>query len=530
MAKRKIRGNVANMLTYLGTLYHNPGEALKEYISNALDEWREASSRGEVEGPCRVSYLLEKGSVTITYNSPGMDEAEFAEAMNRVADSAKPGSALPQIGQLGIGIFAFNQVGSCCTFYSKKTKRSPTTRVTLTSRSDEYEIGTARRRESLDSPGMKIVISGLKNDPTKLRGPIGAERLQRLFSEKFDSYLREGGLEVTVSCAGAVLQVQPSDVSLPAVGERFREVRVPGEGAKTVRCQLWFDPSGKGRVSIRHAGVPIVEELRSANAYGLEDSVFSGGSLRGHIDADFLKPLPARNGFEENQDWLLLIQELQRIRPCIEAEVEELRIREAAQRLTTIQKQAMDLARDILDDREFRGLELLGGLRRERAPAAEPGGASPGTRTPTGTSSRESGNLLRPGGMRIAFTEIPFEDGAVLHSRFQDGVVQVNTLNRDYRREFAAGTDEQRLVYGATMIGKETIAFNDKSSGVNDFLERLLSFMFEARARIGTSEVIPGKRPRGRPRKSLDASRPKAARRGPRRKPQLPLSVAQTEG
>ncbi|MBI4180620.1 MAG: ATP-binding protein, partial [Chloroflexi bacterium] len=126
MAKKKIRGNWGVLLSYVGRLYGTPANAIKEYISNALDEWIKAKDNGEMKGACEVTYSLEKGRITIDYNSPGMDKKEFERALDKVAESMKPDLTIPQIGQLGIGIFAFNQVGSTCTFYSKKAKGEPT--------------------------------------------------------------------------------------------------------------------------------------------------------------------------------------------------------------------------------------------------------------------------------------------------------------------------------------------------------------------------------------------------------------------
>jgi hypothetical protein len=53
------------------------------------------------------------------------------------------------------------------------------------------------------------------------------------------------------------------------------------------------------------------------------------------------------------------------------------------------------------------------------------------------------------------------------------------------------------------MIGKETIAYNDKSGIVDDYLEKILSFYFELKNRLtGTTPSIV-KRPRGRSRKII---------------------------
>jgi hypothetical protein len=75
---------------------------------------------------------------------------------------------------------------------------------------------------------------------------------------------------------------------------------------------------------------------------------------------------------------------------------------------------------------------------------------------------------------------VPF-DSSLAHSRFVDGVVQANTLNPDYID--AAKGVESRLAYAALMIGKESIAFNDRTGSAGDFLEKLLDFVFRLQAR-----------------------------------------------
>jgi hypothetical protein len=84
-------------------------------------------------------------------------------------------------------------------------------------------------------------------------------------------------------------------------------------------------------------------------------------------------------------------------------------------------------------------------------------------------------------GQRIRYEEVPFESGAVAHSRFIDGVVQANTLNPDYME--AARATESRLSYAALMIGKESIAYNDRTGAAGDSLEKLLEFVFRLQAR-----------------------------------------------
>ena len=94
---------------------------------------------------------------------------------------------------------------------------------------------------------------------------------------------------------------------------------------------------------------------------------------------------------------------------------------------------------------------------------------------------------------------MPFENNSAAHSRFVSGVVQANTVHPDYAQ--AARSAEGRLAYAALMIGKETIAFNDRSGLAGDFLEKLLDFYFKLQSRAA------GKKAQSKPRsrqKTLD--------------------------
>jgi len=101
----------------------------------------------------------------------------------------------------------------------------------------------------------------------------------------------------------------------------------------------------------------------------------------------------------------------------------------------------------------------------------------------------------------VQTNQTPFENGSSAHSRFVSGAVQANTLHPDYAQ--AARSSDGRLAYAALMIGKETIAFNDRSGSAGDFLEKLLDFSFKLQNRTRTS----GKKNEGKPRsrqKTLD--------------------------
>ena len=186
--------NKTNALITLGSMYRSAADAIKEYVSNALDEWAIARSEGRGEEQCRVGFTLEKKAITIDYNAPGMDAEGFENALRHVVDSAKRGSSIPQIGRLGIGLWAFNQVGTKATFLSKRSAESPTLKVILSRDSAEAQIADPGPGEERSKPGMTIEITGLFQDPTRRYGPLSQARLKHVLADRFDVYLRTGQL------------------------------------------------------------------------------------------------------------------------------------------------------------------------------------------------------------------------------------------------------------------------------------------------------------------------------------------------
>ncbi len=506
MAQRiAIQLHVASALQWLGTLYRNPADALKEHVSNAIDEHIKALAAGTALDRCNVVFTLDRRHVVIDYPY-GMSRIEIETALHRVADSAKRSGSARTIGRLGIGIFSFQQIGRRCEFFTRKTLASETLRVGLKEGSDEANIEAALARDRLARPGLRVVISDLKFDPTRARGPLAAEALRRYLAEKFESYLREGWLTIDIQTGMGRFAVTPVRIRLPRVLAELREMGLPGEAIKKVRIELFFDPSGRGKVAVRHRGVTIVDDLSTLTAYGLEASAWARGSVRGVLDADFLTPLPARSGFEENEDWVALLDLLDRYLPTLEAELDNHLATQRANQASEVGERALRIARDILDLDEFRDLALPGGLAKRGRPEADRP-PQPARRARTGATGRDPspapGDRASARGRRIRYEEVPFEAGSASHSRFVAGVVQANTLHPDY--EQAARSLETRLVYAALMIGKESIAFNDRAGTAGDYLEKLLDFYFKLNARRPKRVRRRGSAPTEQDRLDLDS-------------------------
>jgi len=401
--------------------------------------------------------------------------------LGHIARSDKPNLKTQQIGRLGIGLLAFQRFASKATFHSRKSRSEPTIKIVLREGQRDYNWEIASKKDSLPEPGMAIVIEELKVNPLGVRSALGKDRLKKVIGGKFSSPITTGRLEVAIRVGTTVEAVAATAMDLPPLAEGYSTCYVHGDRSKKVLVQLGYDSRGAGKVSIRNAGVVVVDSISSIEGEGLESSVFAGGYVTGFIDADFLMPSPARAGFELNEDWDGLVKCLKRMEPSVEAEVNQHRTEEEDAKLTSLAREAVTLAREILEQEEYSDLLLLGGQVRAR-------GENTGTRSHptgqrTGERSRQSGDRADSKGFRVSFNEVGFEDSTTRHSRYlrATGVVEVNVRNKDYRD---AKSRQDALSYGAIMIGKETITYNSEGPAVDDSMEKLLSFIFDVRRKI----------------------------------------------
>lgn len=470
--------NKANALITLGSMYRSAADAIKEYVSNALDEWAMARSRGAPFQQCEVAFTLEKKAITIDYNAPGMDADAFETALRHVVDSTKRDSPVPQIGRLGIGLWAFNQVGTRAIFLSKRSPDSPTLKVVLSRDSAEARFSSPDPSEERSAPGMTIRITGLFQDPTRRYGPLSQARLKHVLADRFDTYLRTGQLTITIKSGSNQTEVTPIQLDLPEIGARFRESQIPGNPDKTFTTRFWFDPSGQGRVSMRHTGVVVIEDIRELFDFELSGSILISGLIKGYVDADFLSPLPARGQFLEDHNLASILNTLKSIGEELDAEITGFRDEAENERLQALFRRATKVAREILSQEEFMDLELINGLRRiSRANGdsqipneANISGHETNGHSQNGATSRGSRSARPPVIRRSDF------GGDVRHrSRLNDGAIEININNPDFLALSRVPRSHQ-VAYVAMLLGKEIIAYNDSTRASDEALEKMAAY------------------------------------------------------
>ena len=475
--------NKANALITLGSMYRSAADAIKEYVSNALDEWAMARSRGAPDQQCQVSFTLEKKAITIDYNAPGMDSDAFETALRHVVDSTKRDSPVPQIGRLGIGLWAFNQVGTQAAFLSKRSPDSPTLKVILSRDSAEARFLTPDPSEERSIPGMTIRITGLFQDPTRRYGPLSQARLKHVLADRFDTYLRTGQLKIIVKSGNNRTEVTPVQLDLPEIGVRFQESHIPNEPDKTFTTRFWFDPSGQGRVSIRHTGVVVIEDIRELFDFELSGSILISGLIKGYVDADFLSPLPARGQFLEDDTLAKLLNALKAVGEELDIEVAGFRDEAETERLQALFRRATRIAREILSQDEFMDLELIDGLRRISRANGDPHSAnSPGSNghatnghDPNGHRQNGGNGRRARGARRPIILRSDFEGDVRHRSRLNDGAIEININNPDFLALSRVPRSHQ-IAYVAMLLGKEIIAYNDSSRASDEALEKMAAY------------------------------------------------------
>jgi hypothetical protein len=349
----------------MGRHYDGPREALKEHATNALDEHRKALDDGNASvNTCEVVFEMYEDRIVIEYPY-GMTESRFEEVLQGVAKSRKSDLDVKQTGRFGIGLFCFFQVGDKCTFVSRGSENDDGVKVTIEEGDVTATFDQPKKREMLNRPGMRVVISQLHENPTDGRKKLGWSKFEPYLARTFSAVLHSGNLAITLRYPGRnkEVNVEPPEINLPTIAEEFSPLYVKGDEGRQVSLELYYHPSGDGVVGIRQADVRVIDDISELeDALGISESVFGSGDLHGFIDADFLKPLPSRNAFKQNDDFTEFLVALGNIHEAIEAQVQSHRRQRELRRRSRVQEEAIEVAEEIIEEDDLlQELELFEG-------------------------------------------------------------------------------------------------------------------------------------------------------------------------
>jgi hypothetical protein len=139
-------GNMGKAVLVTGQAYQDPKDALNEFVSNAADEYAEASLRRE-----RIRVVLRRRGrhpvIAVEDVGRGMDAERLREIARNLFNSSKAPDSRT-IGEKAIGILAFQQLGGRCDIVTRPAASRETLALRLERGSARAELEPNERRRA----------------------------------------------------------------------------------------------------------------------------------------------------------------------------------------------------------------------------------------------------------------------------------------------------------------------------------------------------------------------------------------------
>jgi len=293
-------GSIASMLLVLSQIPADPRDALKEFVANAVDAYRELGTTGS--GAAVQVYLERKGThpcIKISDDGIGMSDVKLRDVPQSLFNSEKVGKAMLE-GHKAIGITSYLQLANECEVVSRSVGSAATHCLRLPRKSDiEEMVATGRTEEEIQCAVVpedkrKRITHGtdvylLDVDPEVLRlltSPKLAEHLGNryrpaLIKEEFRIQLCEGKKAIFV-------KPEVYRGSAFAVG---RKVTPRGY----VEFDLFISPPSTRRRAVSivgEAGNVIMDDLTDLEDFSRFP--WNSGQVEGEIKCNFIKPSTGR--------------------------------------------------------------------------------------------------------------------------------------------------------------------------------------------------------------------------------------------
>jgi len=293
-------GSVASMLLVLSQIPADPRDALKEFVANAIDAYRELGVIGD-KALAQV-YLERKGAkpfIRISDDGIGMSPSKLESVPQRLFDSEKVGKAMLE-GHKAIGITSYLQLANECHVVSRAVASRATHALILPRKSDIEElVASGRTDEEIQcavlpeeqrqraSHGTDVYLLDLDAEISRLLTiPKVAEHLGNryrpaLINEEFRIQICEGRKATFVK------------------PEVYRGDPFPLERAVTsrgyVEFRLYISPPSTHRRAVAivgEAGSVIVDDISDLEDFN--HSPWNSGQVEGEIRCNFVKPSSGR--------------------------------------------------------------------------------------------------------------------------------------------------------------------------------------------------------------------------------------------
>jgi len=490
-------GNLAKAVLVSGQAYHDPKDALNEFVSNAADEYAEAERRGE-----RIRVILRRKGryplIAVDDLGRGMSPERLREVARNLFESSKVGDSRT-LGEKAIGILAFQQLGARCDVISR-AEGSAETWVLRLERGKATAILEREKRRLREVPGTIIYLSDL--DPDVLRVLTQRKVVDYLRTRRGPA-LASGDYEIEV------VEGRSSEPVLPEKPEGIR-LAIPPRNTLWGRIEFALyvtPPDGRRRrVSVvARAGTSVVDDLAEIDEFA--GPPWDSDQVSGQVVFGALQQTAGRRAIlRDRQAFPLFVDAVKAIEPAVAQAVERIAKEVDAQTADRLS----DVIRRIFD----RVLKELADLDN---PMRAPGSSEPGQggllepeyrgteeSSPEGPHNPVSdlGDLLltprdpvspdadlnrarpdRPGSSHLP-TLAPDPSPGEARSRFDpdQGVVYFSDTHSDYL--MVKESESMLLDYLATLVAKEYVVYNNPRASSDELGEELVRMLVRVRRHI----------------------------------------------
>ncbi|MEX2551902.1 MAG: ATP-binding protein [Actinomycetota bacterium] len=508
MPTEKIRlriGNLGRAVLITGQAYQDPKDALNEFVSNAADEYREAGQRGE-----RIRVVLRRRGrypvIAIDDSGRGMDGNRLRLLARSLFESNKVDDPRT-LGEKGIGLLAFQQLGGRCEIVSRTAASEASRMLRLDRGKANAQLSAAPRHRARTEPGTTVYLSDL--DPDVLR-VLTQRKVVDYLRRRREAALADGEYEIEViegSHGELVTAEEPDGVKL----------KIPAQPTLWGRIEFHIyvspRPDRRRRVAVvGRAGTTIVDDLSEIEEF--DGPPWSSDQVSGRVVFESLQQSAGRRAVLRDRDaFPIFVDAVRSIEPAVIRTLEQVakevdeatadRLADTVRRIFgRVLKELADLDNPmrtatgseegqgalLVDEQERpsadRGqtptesqeqdLKQAPGLRDLMPPAEDPESAQPPPpqARPGGRGSRGLPTLLPD----------PSPDG--VRSRFdpEQGVVYYNENHPDY---LLVKESEQALVdYLSTLVAKEYVVYNNARAQPNDLAEEMVRMLVRVRRHL----------------------------------------------
>jgi hypothetical protein len=298
-----------NILNKLGASYPNSKRALKEYISNSLDE----KLRKSISTSIDVKILVSKqyGAIMIDDNAQGMSPDKLAYQILHAGISDKvldPNT----IGNMGIGLQAFRNFATEMHVFTKTEKDPMYTYAQISKYQPEKTKMPRIKEQDLKrleadilpaagilppfSHGTRTFLMGI--NPKIINDNFTPGKLNEFFGEEYAPLLSDDEIKISVGYAGAKQSRLSDIISKQFDGESIcdnsMDVALPDGKKGKIHLYLFYNPKGgpSNKIGIYVCGTKV-QDITDINEFN--NTPWNRGKLNGWINTNILDVSLNRN-------------------------------------------------------------------------------------------------------------------------------------------------------------------------------------------------------------------------------------------